>query len=397
MNDRPKRSSKTTAEQKIKSIIYYEKTPGTRLHSSGNIHHIEKKDGEKGKKEKNKNTNKKSSKKQCNNSIDTFLTDKEINTLSDLIEICETYNEIKQKKGKISKNKIYHEGIEKLCDVLEWLYELNKMIGLKHVKETVVNQLIYIIQDLTCDEDLNHIQVCANPGTGKTTLAIILGKIFAGLGMLSNGDVITATRSDLIGNFLGETALKTTEVMLTCKGNVLLLDEVYSLGSPEQRDSFSKECIDTINQFLTEFSDNLLCIIVGYEDDIQKCFFDVNKGLERRFPWKYRIDDYTMKDLKDIFCYQVNEIEWELDENVHCILENNIFIDSNKDLFKNQGGDTLTLLGRCKIFHARRIFKQDGQGKFILSKEDVLKGMDNFKVYKEGLRNKQIGNMMMYL
>ena len=83
-------------------------------------------------------------------------------------------------------------------------------------------------------------------------------------------------RSDLIGKYLGHTAAKTQKVIDSCKGGVLFIDEAYSLGNPEGRDSFSKECIDTINQNLTENKANLLCIIAGYKDALDKCFFAYN-------------------------------------------------------------------------------------------------------------------------
>ena len=118
---------------------------------------------------------------------------------------------------------------------------------------------------------------------------------------LENDNFITATRSDLVAKYLGQTADKTQKVIDSALGGVLFIDEAYSLGNQEQRDSFSKECIDTINENLTEKKTDFICIIAGYKDEIESCFFSYNSGLERRFPVRFTIEEYKPEELYLIF------------------------------------------------------------------------------------------------
>ncbi|GAG95558.1 unnamed protein product, partial [marine sediment metagenome] len=177
----------------------------------------------------------------------------------------------------------------------------------------------------------------------KTMLAKIIGELYANMGILKNNsselNFKIATRSDLIGKYLGHTAIKTQEFIDSCEGGVMFIDEVYSLGNPEKRDSFSKECIDTINLNLTE-KKNFICIVAGYPDEIEQCFFSYNPGLKRRFPFGYDINEYDAEDLRKIFVYKIEKSGWKLNED---ITENikiiDKFIEDKKSSFANYAGD----------------------------------------------------------
>ena len=117
------------------------------------------------------------------------------------------------------------------------------------------------------------VKIFGPPGTGKTEIAKIIGKIFCNMGVLSRNIFKKATRSDLIAGYLGQTAMKTRDIMQDCIGGVLFIDEAYALGNPEKRDSFAKECIDTLCEGLSDNKENLMVIIAGYEEDLKKCFF----------------------------------------------------------------------------------------------------------------------------
>src|SRR4029078_8344221 len=125
-------------------------------------------------------------------------------------------------------------------------------------------------------------------------------KVYKEMGVLSKGHFTLVTRSDLIAKYLGQTAIKTQEVINNCEGGVMFIDEAYALGHSEGRDSFSKECLDTLNQNLSEKRD-FLCIIAGYKDALEKCFFSMNDGLARRFNFRYDIESYTPEELMEIF------------------------------------------------------------------------------------------------
>lgn len=160
----------------------------------------------------------------------------------------------------------------------------------------------------------------------------------------------------------------------------MFIDEAYSLGNKEKRDSFSKEAIDTLNQFLSENTENFICIIAGYEDTLRDCFFSWNPGLERRFPWKFMLETYSPEDLTKILYYQIDDNGWMcniVNDDMVSIMRN------NKDLFKFGGGDCLVYFEKCKIAHAKRVFGRDPDEKYVICKEDFEEGMKVFKEFKK--------------
>ena len=110
--------------------------------------------------------------------------------------------------------------------------------------------------------------------------------------------------------------MKTKDVIKDSLGGVLFIDEAYALGNTEKRDSFAKECIDTLCEALSDNKDNLMVIIAGYEKDLKECFFSYNDGLDSRFTWRFKIDDYTSGDLRDIFIKKVSDFGWSVSEEI---------------------------------------------------------------------------------
>ena len=295
-----------------------------------------------------------------------------IKTLDDLIRLGKTY----RKKRKYEYRKLY--------DIRHELKDLNNLIGMKSIKETVVGQILFYIQDLGCN-DMLHTAIAGKSGSGKTELAKILAKIYLKLGFLENNKFIIAKRSDLIGKYLGQTAPKTQEVIDKSSGGVLFIDEAYSLGNKHGRDMYSKECIDTIVSNLAEKRDFVL-IIAGYEEELQKCFFDVNQGLDRRFPWRFSIDKYTIGELAEIFIKQTKECGWKIC-NEEMVKE--YFKKDNKSkYFGKQGGDTEIFLAKCKIEHSKRVFGLSRYKKMVLVEEDLINGFELFKKNKVIIENK---------
>lgn len=263
-----------------------------------------------------------------------------IKTLQDLINILD-----------------HKDGCKEQKDLVEALKELNNMIGLATIKEQVINQILFFMQDLNEPGTFLHTVLTGDPGCGKTTCVHILAKIYKNLGFLETDNVVSVSRKDLIGQWLGHTAKMTHAALESAKGGVLLIDEAYSLGNSrdDDGDSFSKECIDTINQYLSEHVDELMCIIAGYKDKIDDCFFRKNPGLERRFPWRFNIDRQTPEELYEILLTQLgpNNSSWTLDVPKKDVVD---MITKHYDKFKGNGGDTRNLLDKCKIQHARRVF-----------------------------------------
>jgi len=292
-----------------------------------------------------------------------------INNIDDIIEL--------EKHG----NKIYHNPkIIKLINIIPPLKKLQAMVGLVEVKSEIFNHILYFIQDLNKDE-MYHTVISGPPGVGKTELGKILGSIYLGLGILKSDKFRVVKRSELIGKYLGHTAAQTQEIIDDCKGGIMFIDEAYSLGNEEKRDSFSKECLDTINQNLTENRQEFMCIIAGYKDSLNKCFFSYNEGLKRRFPFWYDIKGYTPDELKEIFKRKVIKDNWLLNSEVKS--------DFFKEKFEFFGGDIDTFTFYCKMAYSKRIFNHSNQDNKKLSLEDLENGYKKFLENKDNLKDKK--------
>jgi hypothetical protein len=212
--------------------------------------------------------------------------------------------------------------------------------------------------------------------THNTTIAKIIGEMYKNMEILSGGSFRIAKREDFVAEYLGQTAIKTKRLLDSCKGGVLFIDEVYALGpGKKDQDSFSKEAIDTITAFLSENPD-FCCIIAGYEDEIKNCFFSVNPGLERRFPWVHRVGKYSVDDLVSIFNKLIEEAGWESNVSESVFKE---IIKEHRDLFKNYGGDIENFIGKCKMCHSRRIVSLENPEKFIFTIDDLKSGIEMMK------------------
>ncbi len=305
--------------------------------------------------------------------------DIEINNISDLLKLIDAY--------KAEPSIKYNINMDALHKIKEPLQELNNMIGMKDLKNNIVDQILYFIQELHKNKDSTgeflHTVIYGPPGTGKTEIAKIMGKIYSKIGVLSNGTFKKVTRSDLVAGYLGQTALKTRDVIKESLGGVLFIDEAYSLGNPEKKDSFSKECIDTLCEALSDNKENLMVIIAGYENELKDCFFSFNQGLDSRFTWRFKTDDYTADDLHNIFLKKVKDIGWEIDDDSNISSD---WFKKNKDCFKFYGRDIETLLSKTKIAHSRRVFCRPESEKRRLNVKDLDKG---FEIY---LKNDDIKN-----
>jgi len=293
-----------------------------------------------------------------------------IENLLDLINLCDKY--------PLADNIEYNINMKALHNIKPSLLELQEMIGMRSIKENIVDQILYFIQDLhnvsPNNADYMHAVIYGPPGTGKTEVAKIMGKLFSKLGILKNNVFKKVTREDLVAGFLGQTAIKTKDVIKECLGGVLFIDEAYALGNKEKRDSFSKESIDTICEALSDHKKDLMCIIAGYEQELKECFFSYNPGLESRFTWKFRIDDYTPTELMQIFEKKINDCGWHLKEPLE-----DTWFEKNKAYFKYYGRDMETLFSKVKIVHSRRVFCLPKEEKTHITMKDLEKGFDIYK------------------
>lgn len=298
---------------------------------------------------------------------DTFIyINTNIESLNDILLLVDKY--------PIRLGIQYNINMHALHNISAELRRLNNMIGLHTLKDSIINQIIYYIQNFhilgTHDNDYMHTVIYGPPGTGKTEIAKIIGEIFSKLGILKNRIFKKVTRADLIAGYLGQTAIKTKNVVQECLGGVLFIDEAYALGNTEKGDSFSKECIDTLCEALSNHKHEIMVIIAGYKEEMDRCFFSYNEGLQSRFVWRYSTDEYTPEELRDIFIKKVNDANWHIKEKI----PTSWFLE-NKKHFKYSGRDIETLFAKTKISHSRRVFCKPTHYKTKLTFEDVKNGM----------------------
>ncbi|WP_407653415.1 AAA family ATPase [Brevibacillus ruminantium] len=195
--------------------------------------------------------------------------------------------------------------------------ELEKLIGLQEAKKLMyeIHALLRINKErekysLKLEKQVFHMVFKGNPGTGKTTVARLFGKLFREMGILSKGHLIEVERADLVGEFIGHTAQKTRELVKKALGGILFIDEAYSLARGGEKD-FGKEAIDCLTKALEDYSNDFICILAGYTDEMD-AFLELNPGLPSRFPIQLQFVDYSVDDLIKIAETMVDSKEYRL-------------------------------------------------------------------------------------
>ena len=420
--------------------------------------------------------------------IEEITIQEEINHINDLIALCDKY--------PLSETKNYNIIMKSIHSIKEPLVDLSKMIGMDSLKRSIVDQILYYVQELhirPCNQstapetvpspasasapapapaplhmnpfatpflppnasgasasasandissrmdfntkmnnpfgaifdfsalnnkiaetikrkytkddpivdfsqpttgDFMHTVIYGPPGSGKTEVAKIIGSIFSGLGILSKKTFKKVSRNDLVAGYLGQTAIKTKDIIKASLGGVLFIDEAYSLGNSEKRDSFAKECIDTLCEGLSEHKNDWMVIIAGYEKELNECFFNFNYGLNSLFTWRFKLEGYKAREMKEILEKKVIEYNWTIAEGENI---QEAWFATRMDYFTTYGRDMETLFTKTKIAHSRRVFCLPKSVKTKITVKDLENGFGLFLENPEVKDRKERGGAGNYM
>lgn len=227
-----------------------------------------------------------------------------------------------QKSFSKSKNK-NSDGEQLKPEII--IQELHSLIGLTEVKNLISEIHAYIQiqkrrekEKLCTDSLVLHMVFQGNPGTGKTTVARIMGKLFRAIGVLSKGHLIEVERADLVGEYIGHTAHKTREQIKRAAGGILFIDEAYSLARGGEKD-FGKESIDVLVKAMEDQKESLVLILAGYKHEME-WFIRTNPGLYSRFPLHITFPDYTVEELLKIGELMLKKRQYKLAPEAYTVL-----------------------------------------------------------------------------
>ena len=251
--------------------------------------------------------------------------------------------------------------------------ELDSYIGLNAVKEEVRNLInmvtIYQLREKnglpTTDLSL-HMVFSGNPGTGKTTVARIMARIYHALGILSKGQLVEVDRSGLVAGYVGQTAIKTSKVIEKAMGGVLFIDEAYALNGGSEND-FGQEAIDTILKAMEDNRDDLVVIVAGY-DGLMDDFIHSNPGLESRFNRFLHFDDYSIDEMMQIFRMQCKKGCYTLEGQAEEMVRDFIREENDGGISFGNARGVRNLFEQILVQQANRLAKLEN-----LTKEDLMK------------------------
>lgn len=242
------------------------------------------------------------------------------------------------------------------------------LVGLAPVKQRIREIAAFLVvsrarQQLGIESASPSLHMCftGNPGTGKTTVALRMAEILHRLGYVRKGHVVSVTRDDLVGQYIGHTAPKTREVLKKAMGGVLFIDEAYYLYRPENERDYGQEAIEILLQVMENNRDDLVVILAGYKDRMEK-FFQSNPGMSSRIAHHIDFPDYSQNELIEIAKKMVASMQYQFDDGALKAVAEYIDFRQKQPHFAN-ARSIRNALDRARLRHANRVFELAAGGR----------------------------------
>jgi probable Rubsico expression protein CbbX len=260
----------------------------------------------------------------------------------------------------------------KIAKILNLLDE--ELVGLVPVKTRIREVAALLLIDklrrnlgITSGNPGLHMSFTGSPGTGKTTVGLKMAEILYQLGYIKKGHLLTVTRDDLVGQYIGHTAPKTKEVLKKAMGGVLFIDEAYYLYKPDNERDYGSEAIEILLQVMENQRNDLVVILAGYKQPMDK-FYESNPGLSSRIANHIDFPDYTVEELLKIAKLMLEEQQYQLTPDAELALTDYIKKRKERPLFAN-ARSVKNALDRARMRQANRIFDSRGQ---VLTKKELV-------------------------
>ncbi|HHM20881.1 MAG TPA: CbbX protein, partial [Bacteroidetes bacterium] len=249
-----------------------------------------------------------------------------------------------------------NSGIQEVLDQLD-----AELVGLKPVKKRIKETAALLMVNkarremgLDSANPTLHMSFTGNPGTGKTTVAMKMAHLLHRLGYIRKGHLVSVTRDDLVGQYIGHTAPKTKQVIKKAMGGVLFIDEAYYLYRPENERDYGQEAIEILLQVMENHRDDLVVILAGYADLMER-FFQSNPGFKSRIAHHIDFPDYTSDELFAIACKMLEQKNYHFDKNAATAMKEYIRLRRKQPHFAN-ARSIRNALDRAILRQANRLF-----------------------------------------